>query len=77
LPKIPEEFGFTRFNANEFQVVVAKEWSIPNRYGVKHIISFGTGPALLRASTVLSPVSISSCAVINLISSLENKFIEG
>ncbi|XP_012494412.1 PREDICTED: 60S ribosomal protein L10-like [Propithecus coquereli] len=38
---ISKKWGFTKFNANEFEDMVAKKWSIPDGCGVKYIPNRG------------------------------------
>ncbi|XP_032157098.1 60S ribosomal protein L10-like [Sapajus apella] len=56
-----KKWSFTKFNADEFEDVVAEQQLIPDVYRVKHIPSHGpeevASPMLMRASTVLPPIN--------------------
>ncbi|XP_012355518.1 60S ribosomal protein L10-like [Nomascus leucogenys] len=59
---ISKKWGFTKFNANEFEDRVAEKRLIPDGCGVNYIPNHGPldkwrGPAFMRASTVLPPLN--------------------
>ena len=38
---VSKKWGFTKFNVDEFEDMVAEDWLIPDGYGVKYIPSHG------------------------------------
>jgi hypothetical protein len=65
---ISKKWGFTKFNADGFEHMVAEEQLIPNGYGVKYIPNRGpldkASPALVKAPHCVVP-SLTTLIMLN------------